>query len=69
MIEHSDMPVGSALPYHTHHRADECFYVLDGSVALVFDGEWLKAGPLLCTGRARSRMGSRRSANGRPGCL
>jgi len=45
MIEHWDMPVGFASPYHTHHREDECFYVLDGSVAIVCKGEWLKAGP------------------------
>ncbi len=45
MIEHWDMPVGFGSPYHTHHREDECFYVLDGNVALVFNGKWLKAGP------------------------
>src|SRR6266581_1828537 len=30
MIEHWEMPVGFASPYHTHHREDECFYVLEG---------------------------------------
>src|SRR5437763_16656113 len=45
MIEHWDMPVGFASPYHTHHREDECFYVLEGRVALLFGGEWLSAGP------------------------
>jgi mannose-6-phosphate isomerase-like protein (cupin superfamily) len=45
MIEHWDMPVGFATPYHTHHREDECFYVLDGNVAFVCGGKWLAAGP------------------------
>jgi quercetin dioxygenase-like cupin family protein len=45
LIEHWDMPVGFATPYHTHHREDESFYMLDGSVAFVCNGEWLKAGP------------------------
>jgi mannose-6-phosphate isomerase-like protein (cupin superfamily) len=45
MIEHWEMPVGFASPYHTHHREDECFYVLEGEVAFVCGGEWLKAGP------------------------
>jgi quercetin dioxygenase-like cupin family protein len=44
-IEHWEMPVGFGTPYHTHHREDECFYVLDGNVAFVSNGEWLKAGP------------------------
>ena len=34
-----------ATPYHTHHREDECFYVLDRNVAFVCNGEWLEAGP------------------------
>jgi len=45
MIEHWEMPVGFASPYHTHHREDECFYVLEGKVAFVCGGEWLEAGP------------------------
>ena len=45
MIEHWDMPVGFGSPYHTHHREDESFYVLEGKVALVFDGKWMEAGP------------------------
>ena len=39
------MPVGFTTPYHTHHREDECFYVVDGNVAFVCNGEWLEAGP------------------------
>jgi quercetin dioxygenase-like cupin family protein len=45
MIEHWDMPVGFGSPYHTHHREDECFYVLEGEIAFVCSGKWLKAGP------------------------
>jgi quercetin dioxygenase-like cupin family protein len=44
LIEHWEMPVGFASPYHTHTREDECFYVLEGEVAFVCDGRWLKAG-------------------------
>ncbi len=44
LIEHWEMPVGFASPYHTHHREDECFYVLEGKVAFVCGGEWLEAG-------------------------
>lgn len=39
------MPPGFATPYHTHHREDEAFYVLEGELAFVCDGKWLKAGP------------------------
>jgi quercetin dioxygenase-like cupin family protein len=45
LIEHWDMPVGFASPYHTHRREDESFYVLEGKVAFVCDGKWQKAGP------------------------
>jgi quercetin dioxygenase-like cupin family protein len=45
MVEHWEMPVGFGSPYHTHHREDESFYVLEGKVAFVFGGEWLEAGP------------------------
>jgi quercetin dioxygenase-like cupin family protein len=45
MVEHWDMPAGFATPYHTHSREDECFYVLEGHVAFVCNGEWLEAGP------------------------
>jgi len=39
------MPVGFGSPYHTHHREDESFYVMEGEIAFVCDGRWLKAGP------------------------
>src|SRR6185312_8940539 len=45
MIEHWDMPVGFGSPYHTHHREDEHFYVLEGEVAFVCGSTWLKAAP------------------------
>lgn len=45
LMEHWEMPVGFASPYHTHHREDESFYVLEGEMAFVCDGKWLKAGP------------------------
>jgi steroid delta-isomerase-like uncharacterized protein len=37
------MPVGFSSPYHTHTREDESFYVLDGEMAFVVDGEWHRA--------------------------
>jgi mannose-6-phosphate isomerase-like protein (cupin superfamily) len=45
LMEHSMMPPGFASPYHTHHREDEAFYVLEGEMAFVCGGKWLKAGP------------------------
>jgi steroid delta-isomerase-like uncharacterized protein len=45
LLEHWEMPVGFASPYHTHHREDESFYVVEGEMAFVCGGEWLKAGP------------------------
>lgn len=35
LIEHWEMPVGFASPFHTHHREHESFYVLEGTVAFV----------------------------------
>ena len=37
------MPPRFASPYHTHRRADEAFYVLDGELAFVCDGRWTVA--------------------------
>ena len=45
LLEHWDMPIGFASPYHTHHNEDESFYVLDGQVAFVLGGEWSVVGP------------------------
>lgn len=42
LVEHLEMPPGFATPYHTHHNEDEAFYVLDGEVAFICDGKWLK---------------------------
>ncbi len=45
LMEHWEMPPEFASPYHTHHREDESFYVLEGEIAFVCGGKWLKAGP------------------------
>jgi len=45
LIEHLAMPPGFASPYHVHRREDEAFYVLEGRVAFVCDGNWTEAGP------------------------
>ncbi|HWC96471.1 MAG TPA: ester cyclase [Candidatus Sulfopaludibacter sp.] len=45
LIESWEMPVGFESPYHTHHREDESFYVLEGEMAIVCGGKWSKAGP------------------------
>lgn len=45
LMEHWEMPVGFASPYHTHSREDESFYVLEGELAFLCGGNWLKAGP------------------------
>jgi quercetin dioxygenase-like cupin family protein len=45
LLEHLTIPPGFASPYHLHHLEDEAFYVLEGEVAFVADGKWLKAGP------------------------
>jgi len=39
------LPPGFASPYHTHHLEDEAFYVLEGAMAFVCDGQWTLAGP------------------------
>lgn len=44
LMEHTMMPPGFGSPYHTHHREDEAFYVLEGEVAFVLDGKWKVAG-------------------------
>jgi ketosteroid isomerase-like protein/quercetin dioxygenase-like cupin family protein len=41
----SVMPPGFASPYHTHRLEDEAFYVLEGEMAFVCDGNWTAAGP------------------------
>jgi steroid delta-isomerase-like uncharacterized protein len=45
LVEHWEMPPGFASPYHLHHREDEQFYVLEGEMAFVCDGKWVKGGP------------------------
>src|SRR5579871_5888872 len=43
LMEHWEMPIGFASPYHLHDKEDESFYVLEGTIAFVCDGKWLKA--------------------------
>jgi len=45
LMEHWEMPPGFASPYHTHHREDESFYIVQGEVAFVIDGQWRRVGP------------------------
>ena len=45
LVESWSMPPGFASPYHTHHREDEAFYVLEGEMAFVCDGKWMRGGP------------------------
>ena len=45
LVEHWEMPPGFASPYHTHHREDESFYILQGDVAFLIDGKWHHAEP------------------------
>jgi quercetin dioxygenase-like cupin family protein/ketosteroid isomerase-like protein len=41
LVEGVVMPPGFASPYHTHHLEDEAFYVLEGEMAFVCDGQWM----------------------------
>lgn len=45
LVEQWSIAPGFASPYHTHHREDEAFYVLEGEVAFVCDGKWMRGGP------------------------
>ena len=45
IVENWDMPPGFASPYHVHHAEDEAFYVVEGELAIVCGGKWMKAGP------------------------
>jgi quercetin dioxygenase-like cupin family protein len=45
LVEHPSMHPGFATPYHVHHREDEAFYVIDGEVAFILDGNWKRGGP------------------------
>jgi quercetin dioxygenase-like cupin family protein len=44
LVEHWSMPTGFASPYHVHHLEDEAFYVLEGELAFVCDGKWIRTG-------------------------
>jgi quercetin dioxygenase-like cupin family protein len=45
LIESWSMPPGFGSPYHVHHQEDEAFYVVEGEMAFVCDGKWIKGGP------------------------
>jgi quercetin dioxygenase-like cupin family protein len=45
LMEHWDMPPGFGTPYHVHRSEDEAFYVLEGRLAVVCDGNWMELGP------------------------
>jgi quercetin dioxygenase-like cupin family protein len=45
LMEQWTIPPGFASPYHVHHLEDEAFYVLEGEIAFVCDGKWIKTGP------------------------
>ena len=67
LVEQS-MPPGFASPY-THHLEDEAFYVLEGEMAFVCDGQWTIAGPgTPCSGLARFLTASRSLAMQRLAC-
>lgn len=38
------MPPGFETPFHRHLTEDESFYVIDGEVAFLADGQWARAG-------------------------
>jgi steroid delta-isomerase-like uncharacterized protein len=44
LLEHWSMPPGFSSPYHTHTNEDEAFYVLEGEVAFICDGKWMRGG-------------------------
>lgn len=45
LVEHPSVPPGFASPYHVHHREDEAFYVIEGEMAVVLNGQWKHFGP------------------------
>ncbi|SDF37977.1 cupin domain-containing protein [Terriglobus roseus] len=42
---HLTAPPQFETPYHLHHDEDEAFYILDGEVTVIRDGEEIVAGP------------------------
>jgi len=45
LVEHPSVPPGFASPYHVHHREDEAFYVIEGELAVILNGQWKHFGP------------------------
>jgi quercetin dioxygenase-like cupin family protein len=44
LIEHLSVRPGFASPYHTHHKEDESFYIIEGEMAVCCGGKWMVAG-------------------------
>lgn len=45
LVEHPSMHPGFTTPYHLHHREDEAFYIIEGEVAFILNGQWKRVGP------------------------
>ncbi len=39
------IPEGFSPPMHTHHREEECFYILNGRMTFIFEDRSIEAGP------------------------
>lgn len=44
-IIESHVPPGGGPPPHIHHREDEGFWILEGELQVMLDGQWHTAGP------------------------
>ena len=44
-LVHLTVPPGFETPYHLHHAEDEAFYILEGELTVICDGEKIVAGP------------------------
>jgi len=42
---HTTAPPDFETPYHLHHDEDEAFYILDGELTVILNGERIVAGP------------------------
>jgi quercetin dioxygenase-like cupin family protein len=45
LMEALSMPPGLESPYHVHHKEDEAFYILAGTIAFLCGETWHVAGP------------------------
>jgi len=51
-------------PPHIHHREDECFYVLDGTFEIGYEGKVFTAGPGSVVHLAKGKLHTHRAING-----